>query len=375
MGGIFMVGANMPSDVGLRKLAEMTAPERAFLSVYLAGPHSVSELQKRFQKVRRVLRSDDAERDEREHFDENVKAVDKYLQRNPLTSGSLCIFSCWVLDFFHAIPLAAPVKDLVWIDSSPYIRPLAELQDEYENVAVVVADNKRARIFLVSSAVAGSEEVVKGNVKNHVSKGGWSQQRYERRRDKQLLLYAREIVDALSSLDREEEFRRILLVGGKEILRIVHQNLPQALRNKVAEKAMHLGKREGAVNKDIMDLFFEQERQSERDLWEKVRGEYLRGGLGAVGLDEVLSAAKAGRVEAMIVNRTFKPEGRRCRDCENLDVGEVETCSACGSESLFEVDVVNEIVEMLKLTGADADFADPIGTLVEAGEIAALLRY
>jgi len=370
-----MVGANMPSDVGLRKLAEMTAPERAFLSVYLAGPHSVSELQKRFQKVRRVLRSDDAERDEREHFDENVKAVDKYLQRNPLTSGSLCIFSCWVLDFFHAIPLTAPVKDLVWIDSSPYIRPLAELQDEYENVAVVVADNKRARIFLVSSAVAGSEEVVKGNVKNHVSKGGWSQQRYERRRDKQLLLYAREIVDALSSLDREEEFRRILLVGGKEILRIVHENLPQALRNKVAEKAMHLGKREGAVNKDIMDLFFEQERQSERDLWEKVRGEYLRGGLGAVGLDEVLSAAKAGRVEAMIVNRTFKPEGRRCRDCENLDVGEVETCSACGSESLFEVDVVNEIVEMLKLTGADADFADPIGTLVEAGEIAALLRY
>ena len=136
-----------------------------------------------------------------------------------------------------------------------------------------------------------------------------------------------------------------------------------------------MGKGKGAVNEDIMELFFEQERRSERDLWEKIRTEYLGGGLGAVGIDEVLSNARAGRVERMVVIRTFQPEGRRCRDCENLDVGAVETCSNCGSESLFEVDVVNEIVEMLKLTGADVDFADPIETLTQAGDIAGLLRY
>jgi len=365
----------MSANIDLRELAEMTAPERAFLSVYLAGPQSVAQLDKKFQTVRRALQSGSAEEDKRDHFDENVKLVQEYLERNPLKAGSLCIFACWALDFLRAIPLTAPVKDLVWIDSSPYIRPLAELQDEYENVAVVVANNKKARIFLVSSAVAGSEEVVKGNVKNHVRKGGWSQQRYERRRDKQLLLYAREIVDALVRLDKEEEFRRILLVGGKETLRAVHDNLPQALQKKVAEKALDLGKGEATLNKDIMDLFFEQERQSERDLWEKIRNEYLRGGLGVVGLDAVLSAAKVGRVEQVIVNRAFRPQGRRCRDCENLNVNAVEACSACGSDSLFEVDVVNEIVEMLRVTGATVDFADPIDTLVEAGEIAALLRY
>jgi len=365
----------MFADVDLRKLTEMTTPERTFLSVYLAGPHSAAKLENRFQKVRRVLKGSFAEKDERKHFDENVKAVLNYLERNPLKSSSLCIFSCWILNFFQAIPLTAPVKDLVLIDSSFYIRPLAELQEEYENVAVVVADNKKARIFLVSSAVAGSEEVIKGNVKNHVKKGGWSQQRYERRRDKQLLLYAREIIDALLRFEKEEKFRRILLVGSKEIVQIVHENLPHAFQNKVAEKALNLRKGEGAVNKDIMDLFFEQERRSEQDLWEKIRAEYLRGGLGVVGLDEVLSAAKAGRVETMIVNRTFQPEGRRCRNCENLDVGAVETCSACGSQSLFEIDLVNEIVEMLKLSGAEVDFADSIQTLVDAGEIAAFLRY
>ena len=366
----------MFADIDLRKLAETSGPERAFLSVYLATPQSVAGLEKRFQKLRRVLKGGAAGKDEREHFDENVKSVRRYLDRNPLEAGSLCMFACWALEFFQEIPLTMPVKDLVWIDSSPYIRPLAELQEEYENVAVLVADNKQARIFLVSSAVAGDAKRIKGNVKNHVRKGGWSQQRYERRRDKQLLLYAREIADALTRLDREEEFRRILLVGGKEILRIVHENLPQALQKKaVAEKALDLGKGEAAINQDIMDLFMEQERQSEQNLWERIRAEYLRHGLGVVGLEDVLAAARMGRVEKMIVNRTFRPEGRRCRDCEQLEPAAVEACSACGSKSLFKVDVVNEIVEILKLTGADADFADPIDTLTEAGEIAALLRY
>ncbi len=366
----------MLAELDLRELAEMTAPERAFLSVYLAGPRSLGDLDRTFQRIRRVLRAGGAEeKDEREHFDRNVRAVREHFDRHGPPSGPLCILACWVLDFFRAIPLPAAVPDGVWVDSSPYIRPLAELQDEYENVAVVVADNRRARIFLVSSAVAGDEQVVRGNVKNHVKKGGWSQQRYERRRDKQLLLYAREIVQALRRLDRQEEFRRVVMVGGKEILRIVHENLPRGLQNKVAEKAVDLGRGDGAVNQDILEVFFEQERASERDLWERIRTEYLRGGLGAVGLEEVLSAARRGRVERVIVHRDFRPEGRRCRACEHLTAEPVEACPACGSTSVFAVDAVNEIVEMLKLTGAEADFADEIDTLAQAGHIAALLRY
>jgi peptide chain release factor subunit 1 len=365
----------MFADVDLRKLAEMTAPERTYLSVYIAGRHSLGDLEKKFRKVRSMLKGGGIEKDEREYFDENVSLVMKYLQQNPLKSGSLCIFACWVLDFFKIIPLTAPVKDLVWIDSSPYIRPLADLQDEYENVAVVVADNKKAQIFLISAAIASSEEVIKGNVKNHVKKGGWSQKRYERRRDKQLHLYAHEIVEALSRLHGEENFRRILLAGGKEILHLVHEGLPYELQKQVVEKHLYLGQEEGEIHKDIMDLLLEQERTSDQDLWERIRTEYFKSGLAVTGLDEVLNAAKERRVEKMIVSRTFRPEGRKCYNCSNVHSGVVEACAACGSKSLFKIDVVNEIVEMLEQTGADTHFVDPIQTLMDAGEIAALLRY
>jgi hypothetical protein len=160
-------------DYDLRKLSEMTAPDRAFLTVCLAGPRSVDQLDKKFQEVRRVLKGGGAERDEREYFDENVKLVNGYLKKNPLEGGSLVIYACWALDLMQMVPLAKQVEDLVWIDSSPYIRPLAEFEEEYENVAVIVADNTKARVFLVSAAVAGDAEVIKGNVKNHVSQQRW----------------------------------------------------------------------------------------------------------------------------------------------------------------------------------------------------------
>jgi peptide subunit release factor 1 (eRF1) len=365
----------MFADINLRELAGITAPERSFLSLYLSGPESVDELDRSFERLRKVLSREGSEKDERVQFDENVKMVRKYLEQHPFESGSLCMFAGWILDYFKAFPLNVPVQDLIWIDSSPYIRPLAELQDEYENVAVVVADARKAKVFIVSSARATSEEEVKGNVKNHVKKGGWSQQRYERRRDKQLLHYAGEIVDVLTGIAKKERFRRLLLVGSREVIKAIYDKLTPVLLKKAVTKRLDLSKGEHTVHKDIMELFVEGERESERELWEKIRSEYLRGGLGVVGLDDVLNAALDGRIDEMIVLRDYKPEGRYCRDCENLIQGAPQTCPVCHSDSLFKVDVVNEIVEMLKLTGATVDFADPIPTLEEAGKIAALLRY
>lgn len=365
----------MFADIDLARLSDITSAERACLSLYVASPTSLDDLDKRINRVRAALKRDGGDRSEREHFDENVKAVRKHLERHPMKSGSLAVFSCWALDVLEVYPLTATVDDLLWVDSSPYIRPLAELQDEYEDVAVVVADNKKARIFLVSSAKAGEETVLSGNVKNHVKKGGWSQQRYERRRDKQLLLYARDIAGALKTLSEQASFRRILLVGGKEILRILYDNLPGPLQNKVHKKAIDLSKGEGVIHQDIADLFQVQERHAEQALWEHVRTEYLRNGLGVVGLESVLQAAKLGQIDTLIVDRHFKAVGRRCRDCEALLANTPETCTECGSSSLFDIDMVNELVEIVTQCSGQVDFTDPIDTLTQAGQIAALLRY
>ena len=365
----------MFADIDLRELTELTSPDRCFLSLYVEGPGSLEHIEHSIGKMSKALNSNETEKDEREHLMENWGMVQKYLARNPIEEGSVCIFACWLLDFLKVIPVSVKVTDLVWLDSSPYVRPLAELQDEYENVAVVVADNKTARIFVVSSAVAVDKEVVHGNVKNHVRKGGWSQQRYERRRDNQLLHYAREIAQNLQSIEKREQINHILLVGGKEILREIYDNLPQALQEKTASKRSDLRKGDASVNEDIWELFSEVERECESGLWERIRREYLRSGLGVVGIENVLTAVIEGRVDKMIVCRDFNHTGYRCRECNTLFIEPIEVCTTCNSTSLYEVDAVNELVELVVQQSGETDFVDSIDTLVESGSIGALLRY
>lgn len=363
----------MLEQIDLRKLAGITAPDRAFLSLYLSGPRALDGLEKRIKHAKTLLKD---QPDEAEYFAENIKLVRSFLEKNPIESGGICIFACWALDYFKIWPISAPTPDLLRVGSSPYIRPLAELQDEYENFAVVVADNKTARVFLVASAKAESEERIKGNIKNHVRKGGWSQQRYERRRDGQLLHYAKEIAKKLAELDQRKDFRRVFLVGSRETLAEIRSVLPKRIIGKLAgEKAVDLGKGEQWIGKEIFDLFFARERFSEQQLWERIKTEHLRGGLAAVGAEEVLAAAKTGRVEKMVVTREAEIDGIRCRDCEHLGVGSPGTCPNCGSSSLFKVDLVNEIVELLATSSAEADFVDPLPGLSNVGDIAVLLRY
>lgn len=360
-------------NLNLKKLAEIKAPARTFLSIYLSGSHAIPLLEKKLNKLRSLLKGCNGI--ELEYFDKNIKTVEDYLKKNPLITGSLCIFACKEIDFFQTVSLSSSVSDIVRIDACPYIRPLAEFYDDYENVAVVVADNQKVRIFLVSSSVIGTEEVIKGNIKNHVKVGGWSQKRYERRRDNQLSEYALEIIEALIKLDRDEKYGHILLVGSKEILNIVHKNMTKEFQNKIIEKNLDLSKGEGAVNHDIMLLLSDEEHSAEQDYWERIRAEYLRGGLAVVGIDEVLQAAKDGRIDKVLIDRGLHPLVERCQNCHSINVGETEICTVCGSKLLFKVSVINELLEMLIQSSSEFHFAVSIPELGEVGGIAALLRY
>src|SRR6185295_15467110 len=166
----------MFNKIDLRELAQISGPERAFVSLYLAAPESLNGLKGRLDTIRALLSESPAEA---EHFEENLKLVETWLAEHTWTSEGLCLFVCWALDFVRAHPLSVAVPDMIWVDSSPYIRPLAELQDEYENFAVVAADNSASRIFFVTSARPDEDARIKGDIKNNVKKGGWSQKRYE----------------------------------------------------------------------------------------------------------------------------------------------------------------------------------------------------
>jgi peptide subunit release factor 1 (eRF1) len=360
-------------QIDLRELSKLQGPERAFLSYY--GPGGTARFVDARERALRALLEDDPA--EAEHFEQNMALLRTALE-TPAPEGTrgLCAFVCFALDVVRTHPLPVPVPDLLRVDASPYIRPLAELQDEYENFLVVAADNKSTRILQVTSGTPELAGRIKGDVKNAVKVGGWSQQRYARRRDKQLLHYAKEVAQVLDDLNRTGRFGRIVLLGSQETLREIEDVLsPQVAAKVVGRKPVDLRAGDQELVDEAYGLYFDEERESEARLWDRVKGEYLRGGLAAAGPEDVLKAALVGRVESLIVTRNVTLRGAQCRDCENVTSGEPAACPTCGSASVFPVDLVDELTRRTELTGAQVEFTDPIPGLSRLGDVAALLRY
>jgi len=364
----------MLQDIDLRELAEMRGNGRDFVSAYFSGADGLDSLSGREKSLRDLLEDNATEL---ELFEENMKLIRKVLQENSVeNSEGVCVFACTLLDFVRGYPISMPVATELHVGSSPYIRPLAELQDEYETFAVVACDNEKTRIYLVTNETADLEESVRGDVKNHVRKGGWSQQRYERRRDQQLHHYAQEVSDALVELQRQAGFDRIVLLGSRETMREIEEELPEMIAEMVVAKdPFDLGRGQEALLEQAYEEYFADERQDEQDLWERIKNEYMSNARGTVGATGVLDAARVGRVDAMIVTRDVRIDGTQCRDCEHLVHGTPETCQQCGSRSVFKVELVDALTRQVELTSGRIEYADRIPGLTKAGHVAALLRY
>lgn len=365
----------MFQKIDLKQLAELHGPERAFLSLYASGEEGLRSLDSRRDHIRSFLKDVP---EELEHFEQNLELVQGWLAEHgeERQEEGVAVFACWALDKVYGLPLTVTVPNVLWVGSSPYLKPLAELQDEYENFVVVAADAHGARIDLVTGARVEEEKRVTGDVKNRVKKGGWSQKRYARRRQNELHHYAKEVAERLQEMAEKTELDRIVLLGAKETLREIEEVLPEALLAKViGERAADLNGEHEALMAEAFEVFFEEERRSEERLWERIKQEYLGGSLAAVGATAVLKAAAVGQVEAMVVTRDAKIRGTRCRECDNVVHGTPKTCQICGASSVFEVDLVDEMVRLVALTSGETDFVDPIEGLSEMGNVAALLRY
>src|SRR6056297_2246367 len=224
----------MLQNIDLRELAEVRGNGRDVVSAYFAGRDGLSQLAARERQFRDLLADDELEA---ENFERSMQTIRELYEQHPVKDApGVCFFCSEVLDFAKGYPISMEVPNRLIVGPSPFIRPLAELQDEYETFAMVVCDNERARIFAVTNHVAEVESAVRGGIKNHVRKGGWSQQRYERRRDEQLSRYGEGIAEALGKMVQEQSISRIVFLGCDETMRAIESELPDQIASLVVAR-------------------------------------------------------------------------------------------------------------------------------------------
>lgn len=368
----------MLHEIDLRALTDLAATERGWLTFYLDGSDDPSELDRRGDRIRTTLEEDD-EDDDAVSFEENIGRIRQWLEDHPPEADenrSTVVFACWANDQTIGYTLDVSLSTRLRIGPGPFVRPIAEAQEEYEPFLVVVSDNHRTRIYTVTADEVEEEKRLRGKVKNRVKKGGWSQARYARRREKQIERYVDDISDHLGRIASEGGAERIVLLGSDETLR----ELSGALPNELEEKVIGRGSVDDMedvdqIVADAYEIFWETEREEERSLWKRIKAEVASDGLGVLGAKEVLDALKLGRVDEMLVTRDATASGTRCRACRNQFAETVDTCPACESQDVYESNLIEALVEECERTGAAVEFSDPIKGLTKAGDVAAHLRY
>jgi peptide chain release factor subunit 1 len=316
-------------------------------------------------------------RDLLENFDRGMALVRAYLAKSVLEpeQKGLVLFSCPKEEYFEALKLSVPLRNLLVLDTSPYIRPLARLRDDWESIAVVIIDSEHARLFAVSSdrVTARKRETV--DLLGKHKKGGMSQMRFQRLRTQAVRVFHQEVLEDLRELLRVEPADQVFIAGPGIAKTQFLDSLPHDIRGKVTEVVdLDLNVAEGEMLREFVGLASAEEQRQDHVQVQALLEQILKGGPVACGWEEVAEAARAGKVRVLLVTSGLKLAGWKCEPCRVFALGSRSTCPSC-KRPVSRVDVMEETIEEATQRGARLEFVAQDPSLEALGGIGAFLRY
>jgi peptide chain release factor subunit 1 len=315
---------------------------------------------------------------ERESFTRDVERIRAYLesQLKPSSNGAV-IFACWGTDeFFEAVQLDAPVHEhRLYVYHQPHLYPLARLVDQYARYAVLIADTNAARLLVFGrGALLGSNHITNPKV-SRSAMGGWSQMRYQRHVENYHLHHAKEIVEALDRVVREEAIEHILLAGDEVIIPVLREQLPSRLTEKLIDVLrLDISTPPPQVLQATMETLREHDAQADAARVERLLDTYRAGGHAVIGTHDTLAALNNGQVEEVIISGSL----------EELHDSAEEVGTPLAPDAPKREDdrtgtrvvmVADELVTRAQRTGARMRFIEDPSLLAGVGGVGALLRY
>ena len=348
----------------IRGLSEIYDPDSndTYVSFYLNKGTGKKIIDRRIKACRSVLKGSSLK-----NFDDTIDDIEVVLNKN--IGDNVAVFASHKHNFLKFMPLPLQVDTTLIVDSSPYIRPLARIQDEWESFTLLLVSTNYAKIFSVSMGKVEDTKKLSADIMNKHKKGGWSQARFNRLRRGAISAFLSEVVEALQ--ERADE--RIIVAGPGTTKNQFIDMLPKELKDKIVDIIDISIDDEKKLMKESIHLISEREQRKSSEAVQQLKGEILKDGLAAYGLEETLKAVKNGQVEILIIEKDYKLRGWICENCQVVEEGVKESCPYCGKNT-SEVDVLEEILEFAERTNAEIEFTDD-EEISDLGHVGAILRF
>src|SRR5690349_14908012 len=183
--------------------------------------------------------------------------------------------------------------------------------------------------------------------------------RYQRHVENYHLHHAKEVVEMLERVMREERAEHIILAGDEVIIPLLHEQLPAWLKNKVVDiLRLDIRTPEHEVLKATMAALQEHNLHSDADRVRHLLDEYRAGGLAVVSVSDTVKALDQGQVDELLI--TASSRAIRVDDGESPD------------SNLRTADL---LVRRARQTGAHITFIEDPALLSGVGGVGAILRY
>jgi len=354
------------------------------LSVYLntqpdqhgRTPDATPYLQREFKALARTWAPSSPER---QSFDRDVERIVSYVtdKIDPAANG-VAIFACWgAEEFFEAIQLTTPVSDnRVYAYNQPHLYQLAHLDEQYPRYAAVLTDTNTARIFVFGlGQVIGAEEVT-GKKVHRVKVGGWSQARYQRRVGNAHQEHAKEVIERLAEIVREDHVSHIILAGDAVVIPLLQEQLPQEMVPMVEVMRLDIHSSDQDVLTATLAKLQEQEAKTAAEKVDRLLQQYRARGLAVVGVQETLEALANGQVEELLISGTLEESHPQTEEVQAILAPEIpDADGGTQSEEPRQASLPDLLVTKAKQTSATVTFIEDAALLESVGGVAAFLRW
>jgi peptide chain release factor subunit 1 len=316
---------------------------------------------------------------ERESFDKDVERITSYLddEVRPSANG-IAIFACaGAGDFFEAIQLDAPIENnRLFVYDQPHLYPLARLIDQYPRYAVLVANTNSARVFVFGRGAKLDSEEVKNVKTNRTKVGGWSQMRYQRHLANYHLQHAKEVIEVLERVVREDRAEHVILAGDDVIIPLLREQMPAQLAEKVIDVvSLDINTPEHEIFQTSMESLKEHDSQTDAEKVNRLIDEFRGNGLAVVGVPETLAALLNGQADDLLISAApgeIKFDENKVREVlATYSVAEGEPAIDASEPRI----VADELVKRAQASAATVTFIEDTSLLADVGGVGATLRY
>ena len=310
-------------------------------------------------------------------FKRDQARIESYLRNDirPSANGLAIFASAGANDYLKAVQLTAPLKrhDL-YVNERPHLYPLARVIDQYPRYVALLADTNSARLFVFGlGRILGKEELQHVKLAR-TQGGGWSQMRYQRHVDNFHLQHAKEVVEVLDRVVREEAVEHIILAGDEVIIPLLREQLPERLSEKVIDVLrLDIKTPEHEVLQATMDSLREHNLHTDADKVRQLFDEYRAGGLAVVTWKDTVTAIERGQVDELLLSASAREI--RTNEEEFDDSGVEQHVSDAPPNAESSLRPADLLVTLARQTGARVTFIEDTALLSSVGGVGAMLRY